>query len=177
MRPALHAASSLASLRWALCRNAQEPCSQFPTQVSRWVCLTGATGHSSTIANRFSLKLCTKDLRAAKLVKRNQCYGRLSLLPQWTPPGLCSLDAQSTATRMAFLVRRGFCCQGKEGGLTSHCYNNGPLGIAISSVFLWWWVCRCTCRLTKPYCPSCQPRGGNCARACEPSVPTSPPNP
>ncbi|EGW10310.1 hypothetical protein I79_010664 [Cricetulus griseus] len=27
----------------------------FPTQVPRWVCLTGATGHSSTIANRFSL--------------------------------------------------------------------------------------------------------------------------
>lgn len=99
---------------------------------------------------------------------------RLSLLPQRTPPGLCSLDAQSTATRMAFLVRRGFCCQGKEGGLTSHCYN-GPLGITISPVFLWWWVCRCTCRLPKPYCPSCQPRGGNCARLRALSPHLSPP--
>lgn len=100
----------------------------FPTQVPRWVCLTGATGHSSTIANRFS-KLRTKDSRrlllpelsqalsAAQLVE-SQCCERLSSLHSG-PTGLHSLDEESTTTRMASpsdeaLYQNSHCCQGKE---------------------------------------------------------------
>lgn len=108
-------------------------------------------------SRRLLLPELSQALSAAQLVE-SQCCERLSSLHSGAT-GLHSLDEESTTTRMASpsdeaLYQNSHCCQGKEGVHLLLRVYHGPLGIAVSPVFLWPRVCRSiTCRLPKPYFP------------------------
>lgn len=155
--------------------SAQEPCSQspypylFPTQVPRWVCLTGATAQLHHCQQVLS-KLCTKNSRrlftrelsqdpgAAEPMKRSplpvgaclyfhsglyQTFSRWMKTPR-QPEWLSPSDAEFS--------QNSHCCQGRrEFSLLPRL--SWAFGNRHFSVFLWQWMRHCTCRLPKPYFP------------------------
>lgn len=115
----------------------------FPAHVPRWVCLTGAAGHSSTIANRFSLspRTETPEGSSSRAVPGPECSpaGESGLHPTARPPGPLTgqrirHNQNGFPLQMRLFLKTAIAAGGRGPVVSSQ----WPLGTAVSPVPYGW---------------------------------------